>query len=135
MLAGVDAAQALGELTTISPQVRNVAVAAADDSLIVANVPPEEAHRLVAGARRLLAEADAVGGNRGLAAVTQLEVALGGGSVFVVRDGERLIVATTTPEPTVGLVFYDLKTCLRTAADPDRAAAWDDTAWEDDGAA
>jgi hypothetical protein len=33
--------------------------------------------------------------------------------VFVVRDGDRLIAATTTPEPTVGLVFYDLKTCLR----------------------
>jgi hypothetical protein len=31
----------------------------------------------------------------------------------VVRDGDRLIAATTTPEPTVGLVFYDLKTCLR----------------------
>ena len=29
------------------------------------------------------------------------------------RDGDRLIAATTTPEPTVGLVFYDLKTCLR----------------------
>jgi len=29
-------------------------------------------------------------------------------------DGAReLIAATTSPEPTVGLVFYDLKTCLR----------------------
>ena len=35
------------------------------------------------------------------------------GSVFVVRDGKRLIVATTAPEPTVGLVFYDLKSTLR----------------------
>jgi len=25
------------------------------------------------------------------------------------------IAATTTPEPTVGLVFYDLKSCLREA--------------------
>jgi len=24
-----------------------------------------------------------------------------------------LIVATTAPEPTVGLVFYDLKSCLK----------------------
>jgi len=126
MLAGVDATQALSELTTISPQVRRVAVAAADDSLVVANVQHDEAQRLVAGARRLLAEADAIGGNRGLATVTQLEVALGSGSVFVVRDGDRLIVATTSPEPTVGLVFYDLKTCLRTIADPSRADAWED---------
>jgi hypothetical protein len=45
--------------------------------------------------------------------VAQLEAATPVGSVFVVRDGDRLIAATTTPEPTVGLVFYDLKTCLR----------------------
>jgi hypothetical protein len=36
--------------------------------------------------------------------------------VFVVRDSERLIAATTTAAPTVGLVFYDLKSCLRAAA-------------------
>jgi len=41
------------------------------------------------------------------------------GSVFVVRDDGRLIAATTTPEPTVGLVFYDLKSCLRAAAPED----------------
>ena len=34
------------------------------------------------------------------------------------RDGARLIAATTTPEPTVGLVFYDLKTCLRSIDEP-----------------
>jgi hypothetical protein len=38
--------------------------------------------------------------------------------VFVVRDPDRAVVATTRPEPTVGLVFYDLKTCLRSAAAP-----------------
>jgi hypothetical protein len=33
--------------------------------------------------------------------------------VFVAADGDRLIAATTRPDPTVGLVFYDLKSCLR----------------------
>ena len=33
--------------------------------------------------------------------------------MFVVRHGDRLVAATTPPEPTVGLVFYDLKSCLR----------------------
>ena len=47
------------------------------------------------------------------APLTQLEAATRGGSVFVVRDGGRRIAATTRPEPTVGLVFYDLKSCLR----------------------
>jgi hypothetical protein len=44
----------------------------------------------------------------------------------VVRDGDRLIAATTQPEPTVGLVFYDLKSCLRdldTPAAPKKRAA------------
>jgi hypothetical protein len=48
--------------------------------------------------------------------------------VFVVRDDERLVVAVTGRDPTSGLVFYDLKTCLRLAgegseADTEAAAA------------
>jgi len=38
------------------------------------------------------------------------------------RDGDRLIAATTTPEPTVGLVFYDLKTCIRSIEDTPKPA-------------
>ena len=52
----------------------------------------------------------------------QLEAATVAGSVFVVRDGDRLIAATTSPEPTVGLVFYDLKTCLRSIDAPEAEA-------------
>ena len=109
MLARMDAAQAIADLTEISPQVRHVAVLEADGSLSGSNLDDDTAaQRLVDGAREL---ADAAEGFRpGLA---QLEAATQAGSVFVVRDGERLIAATTTPEPTVGLVFYDLKTCLR----------------------
>jgi hypothetical protein len=47
--------------------------------------------------------------------VTQLEVSTHDGSVFVVRDGARRIAATTGRDPTVGLVFYDLKSALRHA--------------------
>jgi len=49
--------------------------------------------------------------------VAQLEVATPEGSVFLVREGERAIAATTRPEPAAGLVFYDLKACLRGIAD------------------
>jgi hypothetical protein len=49
--------------------------------------------------------------------LVQLDVVLEGGSVFVVRDSDRLIAATTRSEPTVGLVFYDLKSCLRSLAE------------------
>jgi hypothetical protein len=44
---------------------------------------------------------------------TQLEVATNEGSVFIARDAKARIVATTSPQPTVGLVFYDLKSALR----------------------
>lgn len=122
MLALMDAAQAIADLTEISPQVQDVVVIAADGSLTGSNLAvAAAAERLADGARRLL---DAAEGLR--PGVAQLEAATTSGSVFVVRDGERLIAATTTPEPTVGLVFYDLKTCLRSitgagAAEPEAA--------------
>ena len=113
MLASMDATQAIADLTEISPQVQDVVVLAADGGLVGANVQDEAASRLADGARRLLAAAEEL-----RPGVAQLEAATTAGSVFVVRDGERLIAATTTPEPTVGLVFYDLKTCLRSVDEP-----------------
>jgi predicted regulator of Ras-like GTPase activity (Roadblock/LC7/MglB family) len=109
MLGGMDAAQAIGDLTEISPQVRHVVVIGADGSASGSNLSDEAAaQRLADGALKLVQAADAL-----RPGVAQLEAATLTGSVFVVRDGDRLIAATTTPEPTVGLVFYDLKTCLR----------------------
>jgi predicted regulator of Ras-like GTPase activity (Roadblock/LC7/MglB family) len=119
MLAGVDAAQAISDLTEISPQVRHVAVIEADGSVTGSNLTDSTAaERLADGAKRLVEEARAVRDD-----VAQLEAATLAGSVFVVRDGERMIAATTTPEPTVGLVFYDLKTCLRSVDQPKKPAA------------
>jgi hypothetical protein len=50
--------------------------------------------------------------------------------VFVVVDGDRLAVATTGADPTVGLVFYDLKTLLRQLASGDTVATAEPTAAE-----
>jgi len=121
MLGLVDATQAIADLTEISPQVKRVVVIAADGSLVGSNADPSAAQRLVEGARELIAAAKEL-----RPGVSQLEAATVSGSVFVVRDGDRLIAATTSPEPTVGLVFYDLKTCLRSIGDAktvDNAAA------------
>ena len=112
MLGVVDAAQAIADLTEISPQVQRVVVVGADGSLVGSNADPASAQKLVDGARRLLAAAEEL-----RPGVSQLEAATVTGSVFVVRDGGRLIAATTSPEPTVGLVFYDLKTCLRSTGE------------------
>jgi predicted regulator of Ras-like GTPase activity (Roadblock/LC7/MglB family) len=118
MLGAMDAAQAIADLTEISPQVRDVAVIAPDGAVVGSNRPDAAAGRLAGVARRLVAEAD-----RLRPGVSQLEAATVAGSVFVVRDGERLIAATTTPEPTVGLVFYDLKVCQRSVEEGEDAAS------------
>src|SRR6266849_3919619 len=84
----MDAAQALSDLTEISSQIEAAVVL------------------------------DAVGrvSGDGGKELAQLEIATADGSVFVVRDEHRTIAATTGREPTVGLVFYDLKSCLRSVA-------------------
>jgi hypothetical protein len=110
----MDAAQAIADLTEISPQVRDVVVIRGDGAPGGSNLADEAAvTRLADGARRLVEAAESL-----RPGVSQLEAATLVGSVFVVRDGDRLIAATTTPEPTVGLVFYDLKTCLRAIEEP-----------------
>ena len=118
----MDAAQAIADLREISPQVRDVVVIAPGGSAAGSNLTDDAAAaRLADGAKRLVEAAEAL-----RPGVSQLEAATLAGSVFVVRDGDRLIAATTTPEPTVGLVFYDLKTCLRaieTAPKPARRRA------------
>jgi hypothetical protein len=113
MLGAMDAAQAIADLTEISPQVQDVVLVAADGTLQGSNAGEHRAAHLAEAAQRLLQEAQALQPNVG-----QLEAATVQGSVFVVRDAGRLIAATTTPEPTVGLVFYDLKTCLRSVDEP-----------------
>jgi predicted regulator of Ras-like GTPase activity (Roadblock/LC7/MglB family) len=119
----MDADQALADLTEISSQVVHAALVGADGGVLATTIREEaRARRFVEGVRRLLEEADAVRQARGLPDLAQLEAATLDGSVFVVRRGERLVAATTRSDPTVGLVFYDLKHCLRSLEEPPAAA-------------
>jgi len=113
----MDAATALADLTEISSQVE-AAVVLDDAGAVVASTLEDAEHsaRLARTALDLLGAADKRFESGGRA-LTQLEAALREGSVFVAREEGRSIVATTSPEPTSGLVFYDLKTCLRSLAD------------------
>jgi predicted regulator of Ras-like GTPase activity (Roadblock/LC7/MglB family) len=114
----VDAAQALADLTEISSQVIDVAIVDESGAIMATTADdPGRAQRFVAGIQRLIAQADELRETRGLGDLAQLEVATLEGSVFVVRRNGRLIAATTRPDPTVGLVFYDLKHCLRSVED------------------
>jgi predicted regulator of Ras-like GTPase activity (Roadblock/LC7/MglB family) len=116
----MEASAALDRLRDISSQVRTAVIFERGGKVVGSTLADDErGKRLAQEAEALLAEAEAqrheTGATREFA---QLEVALQGGSVFIVRDGDRLIAATTPPEPTVGLVFYDLKSCLRELAEP-----------------
>ena len=121
MLPAVDAAQALADLTEISSQVVQVAILDSDGALLATTIADgDRAREFAAGVLRLADEAGRAGGKQGLAEFAQVEAATGEGSVFLVRDpaGAKLIAATTLPEPTVGLVFYDLKHCLQSIEPP-----------------
>jgi hypothetical protein len=106
----VTAEQALAELTEISSQVEAAALFDAKGSVAASTLADPQP--FVRAVQDLVAAA----GEARQGSLSQLEAATSTGSVFVVRDGESYIAATTAPEPTVALVFYDLKTALRAAS-------------------
>jgi hypothetical protein len=116
----MDAAQALADLTEISSQIEQAVMFDEQGDVEASTVGEQRAQELARLAGELLEEARSV--REGSEGLTQVEVSTRGGSVFLVGEGARRIVATTGPEPTVGLVFYDLKSCLRAAAEEVSAA-------------
>jgi len=109
--AGMDASAALSELVELSTQVVEVVIADAGGDVEAARTSGDDrARELATVGEALLAEAAVV---RPGQAVERVHVDLERGSVVVVRDGERSITATTVPEPTAGLVAFDLRTVLR----------------------
>jgi predicted regulator of Ras-like GTPase activity (Roadblock/LC7/MglB family) len=116
----MDASAALDRLQEISSQVRAAVVFDRKGKVLGSTFADEQrAEEVAREARGLLDDAEA----RGHGDFAQLEVALQQGSVFVVRHDERLIAATTPPDPTVGLVFYDLKSALRSGKPKPRPRA------------
>jgi predicted regulator of Ras-like GTPase activity (Roadblock/LC7/MglB family) len=118
----VNAQQALADLTEISSQIQ-AAVVFDEKGTVAGSTLGDSgrADRLAKAATELLAAAEDV--KAGESPLTQLEVATGEGSVFVVRDGKTCIAATTAGDPTVGLVFYDLKSTLRSVKPAAKAPA------------
>jgi hypothetical protein len=110
----MDAAEALRDLTEISSQIESAVLISARGKTLASTLADESATERLSGAvRSLVAATEETAGGRTL---VQLEAATGDGSLFVVRDEERVVAAVTKSEPTAGLVFFDLKNCLRAAA-------------------
>lgn len=111
----MDAAASLSELVALSTQVVEAVVTSPDGTVDAARaVDDARARRLASAGAELLAEASAL---RPGVAVERVHVELERGALVAVSDGARTIVATTVPEPTVGLVAYDLRTALRRVAE------------------
>jgi hypothetical protein len=104
----VDAGEALTELTRLSSEIDRAAVVDEGGGLVAAT-PGAPGARLARAAHDLLRGAASV--RRG-AVVDRVEVALPAGSVFAVRGGGLVAVATTAPEPASALVVHDLRECL-----------------------
>lgn len=107
----MDPNEALAELLDLSSQVDDVAILGESGFVLASTGPPERGERLARAAADLIA---AAGDARGTAdVISRIEVRLEASSVFVVCEGGRTVIATTVPEPTPGLVVYDLRTALR----------------------
>ena len=120
----MNAQEALADLKQISVQIAHAVVARSDGAVEASTLADAASGERVARvAAELWEAADRARSDLGRDELAQLEVATPQGSVFVVRDAERWIAATTDSDPTVGLVFYDLKACLRTIAEGGEAAA------------
>ena len=108
----MEAAEALADLVEISSEVEAAALADSVGGVRASIGTSEEgAAGLARAAVDLLAAAATLRG--GGPPVEQLEASFASGSLFVLRRGDGVIVATTTPRPTSALVFTDLGACLR----------------------
>jgi predicted regulator of Ras-like GTPase activity (Roadblock/LC7/MglB family) len=114
----MDPAQALSELTEISSQIQAACLLDSDGNILANTVAGEAAAKRFADAATALVGGALEVPHAGDTPLVQLEAAALDGSVFVVIEGDLAVAAVTKTEPTVGLVFYDLKSCLRAAGTP-----------------
>jgi predicted regulator of Ras-like GTPase activity (Roadblock/LC7/MglB family) len=114
--ARMDVAEALARLTQDSSQVERAVVIDAGGSVLGSTLEAADAAEALAQAARDLVTV--AGELRSGGEVTRVEVELAEGAIFVLREGDRTIAATTGAKPTAGLVAYDLRTCLHAIGEP-----------------
>jgi predicted regulator of Ras-like GTPase activity (Roadblock/LC7/MglB family) len=109
----MEAAQALADLTEISSQIEAAVLADKDGAVVASTFAGDEKGAAFAATAAELVRAAEDSGELSSKELVQVQAASPRGCVFVVRDERHLVAAVTGAQPTVGLVFYDLKTCLR----------------------
>lgn len=118
--------QAIRELLDVSPHIEAAVIGTRDGTISSASFVESAANRadgLMRAAMAIVDQAERARVELGREPVVQCEVATGDGNVFVVTDDTHVIAAVTGNDPTVGLVFYDLKTALRSLRDAAQVAS------------
>ena len=121
MFQPMDANEALERLLRVSEDIRAALVFERGGTLRVLGSTPldDDAQQLATLGAAMLRHAD---GLRDSAEVRQLEAVTPGGAVYLVRDGDRAVVAIAAPGALVGLVQHDLRTVLGSLSRPRRTA-------------
>ncbi len=115
---------AFNEMLDISKDI-DKAILFAPDEVLASNFPSEYEAVAVTQAQKLAVLGDTRAQEMGSQPLTQLVVETSAGFVFFAREvgaGDMAIMATGAKGSRVGLVLYDLKTCLRDAREALTAA-------------
>jgi hypothetical protein len=112
----VKTAEALADLLEISSHIEAAVLFEPSGGVTASTLPSDSAATALA---RVGADLIAAAASLRPAGpeVTRVEAAFAGGSLFVFRDGDRLVAATTVPDPPSALVLYDLRMLLKSTAD------------------
>ncbi len=104
----MDAGEALDDLSRLSSDIESAAIVDSSGApvAVTAGADGEELARMAAEILDIAAVVDPQ------QTVERVEIGLSGRSVFVVRAGDHVAVATTRPEPPAALVVHDLRTSL-----------------------
>ena len=115
----MDAKGALDELLGVSEEVRAAVIFERGGEPNASNLPDDAAREIAGLGDAMLVYADRL--RRGVE-VHQLRAVMPGGEVYVVRRGERAVVAIALPGSLPGLVQHDLRMLLGNLSRPRRKA-------------
>ena len=103
--------EAIRDLLNTSTDVRRVAVLGPGGELLGAG-PGAVAAEVGTAAASLWEAASRRAAALGEAPLAHIIVQDDAGGVAIVQEGERRIAALTAPDPALGLLLFDLRTCL-----------------------
>jgi predicted regulator of Ras-like GTPase activity (Roadblock/LC7/MglB family) len=129
-----EVALAFEEMMDISTDI-DKAVLFDADGVLASNMPEEAQVLALAQGKELLSLAEARAGEMSSQPFTQLVIETVGGYVFLARESGAegmSLLATGKKGSRVGLVLYDLKTCIRDAREAATAAVPGDHAAKED---